>query len=235
MTTRPVLLGLIGAVALAPCAAAAAAPIHVELQGGRWSPGGPELVRVRADGRPVAAVLAAVERATGVTIDALPPDVAAAPVTIDVGPLPLDRLVRQLVRPHGLAAIYDHGGRLARLVVVPTDVETPGEAWQVGARAPAEASSREPSMREPSMQARVDGTWWRLEDIGPEAPPARREAALLALGGALDDPDAVALLEAAADGRAGLAEDDPARRLARRILAVRPGVGDEDEAEPSEG
>ena len=230
MTTRPVLLGLIGAVALAPCAEAAVAPIYVELQGGRWSPGAPELVRVRAEGRPVAAVLQAVERATGVAIDAPPPDVAAAPVTIDAGPLPLDRLVRQLVRPHGLAAIYDRDGRLARLVVVPTGAERPGGAWEVGARWPAEAGHGEPR----SLEARAGGAWWRLEDIGPEAPPDRREAALLALGGALDDPDAVALLEAAADGRAGLAEDDPARRLARRILAVRPGVDDEEEAEAGE-
>lgn len=226
MRTSAALLGLIGAAALAPHGALASAPVQVELQGGRWSPGSRELVRVKADGLPVAAVLAAVQWATGVTIDSVPADVAAEPVTLDAGPLPLDRVVRQLVRPHGLAAIYNGAGRLARLVVLPTDT---GRDATVNA-----AIGRARVDREPSTEARVDGAWWRLQDLGPEASPGGREAALLALGGALDDPAAVALLEAAADGRAGLPVDDPARRLARRILEVRPGSDEEDRAEPEE-
>ncbi len=222
MRASAAVLALIGAAALAPRGAAAAPAVHVELQGGRWSPGGRELVRVKAAGLPVAAVLAAVQRVTGVAIDAVPEDVAAEPVMLDAGPLPLDRIVRQLVRPNGLAAIYDAAGHLTRLVVLPTET---GHGTTVNAAVGGAAGVD----REPLADARVDGAWWRLQDVGPETPPEGREAALLALGGALDDPAAVALLEAAADGRTGLAADDPARRLARRILAVRPGGDDEEE------
>lgn len=51
---------------------------------------------------------------------------------------------------------------------------------------------------------------------------------MLALGGARDEPAAVALLEAVVRGDAGLGPNDPARRLARRVLAVRAGSARED-------
>ncbi len=218
-------LVLTGVLALGAIPSSGNTPVHIELAGGRWSPGGPATVRVRAAGVPIGTVLSAVARATGVAIDALPADLLKARITLDAGPLPLERIVRQMVRPHGLAAVYARGGRLTRLVVVPTDA-----ALAAGAAA-------EPSgpRDEEGRQARVDGAWWRLEDVGPDASPQSREAALLALGGAFDDPAAVALLEAAADGRAGLAPDDPARRLARRILASRAGSDEEDAQDPQPG
>lgn len=210
---------LLGAVlALSSGPAAARTPVYVELSGGTWSPGGPPRVRVRAADRPVGEVLAAIARATGVAIDPPPAGLAATRVTLDAGPLPLERVVKGLVRPYSVAGIYGRDGRLTRVVVIPTEGEPRSAA--------PPATARE---REAAAEPRVDGAWWRMEDVGPDVTPEAREAALMTLGGALDDPAAVAILEAAADGRAGLAPDDPARRLARRILAVRAGSDEEDE------
>lgn len=189
---------------------AAAAGVRVEQDAdGRW--------RVEATGVPLAELLARIGAATGVPITVLSPAVERAPVTVTAGPAPLDRLVRQLVRPNGLAVLYGPGGTPAspvRIVVVPA-----GGAAHPAVPVPAR------------LDVRVGGAWWRLEDVGPAAEPADRETAVLTLGEALDDPGAVALLEAVARGDAGLGADDPARRLARRILEALPGGAGEADQE----
>lgn len=179
-------------------------------------------VTVRAAGVPLAEVLARLGAATGVSIEPLAPAFGREPVIVEAGPAPVERLVRQLVRPHGLALVYAPRAPRVRMIVVPAG-EGEGQAPPGSARPARADGGAEP--------ARVDGAWWRLEDLGPEAAPEAREAAVLTLGGALDDPAAVALLEAVARGDAGLGPDDPARRLARRVLAVRPGSTEEDDDE----
>ncbi len=186
----------------------------------RVEPHGEGQWRVETTGVSLAALLDRIAAATGVPITMLVPVPEEPPVAVAAGPAPLDRLVRQLVRPHGVAVVYAAGrgprrapARPVRIVVVPADRAAPSVAASRVAEVPAA------------------GARWRLEDLGPSAEPARREAAVLALGEALDDPEAVALLKAVAYDDTGLAADDPARRLARRLLAVIPGGADEGDEE----
>jgi hypothetical protein len=144
--------------------------------------------------------------ATGVAMPALPPHLARAPVTLDAGPAPLERVVRQLLRPHGVALVFgprQAGSRALGLVVIPAGAAVPRTSPAASAPPPGAAGADE------------------------EAPP--EEAEVMALGRSLDDLQAVARLQVIADGRSGLGPEHPARLLARRLLETLPGGVDEDD------
>jgi hypothetical protein len=164
-------------------------------------------VSIRATRVPLDRLLGAIGRAAGIRISALGP-LHQAPVTLHAGPQPIERLVRWLVRPHGVAALYGraNASRVGRLIVVPATVGPSSAAGRASAPAPD--------------RDRVE-----QDQLASDA----AEAELHRLGASLDDPDAVARLEAIAEGGPGGSASDALRHLARQILSIRPGLDEADE------
>jgi hypothetical protein len=152
-------------------------------------------VRLAAREAPLARVLDRLRAATGLATPRLPPAVAGSPVTLVTGPAPLEQVVRRLLRPHGVALVFGPAGAGSRLLAV--------AVIPAGGRPAAPAAA--------------------LAPLGEAA--SAEEDEVIRLGDSLDDPAAVARLEAiAAD-----AASEEVRALARRVLEVRPGGEDEGE------